>query len=100
MILFASMTYTFSVQASDCCLPHNCAASQDAGGDCHDNGSDTSNTVDNCPDCCANHHGSSGVLGMKTSEASPESACEVIASGDTSLRGHDPSGLLKPPRNV
>ncbi len=100
MILFASMTYTFSVQAADYFMPHDCAASQDAGGDCHDDGSDTSNTVDNCPDCCANQHGSSGILGIKTSDASPKNACEITASGDSFLHGNAPSGLLKPPRNV
>lgn len=98
MILFASMTYTLPVQASDC-YSHDSATSQDAGNDCHD-GSDTGNTSTDCADCCLQHHGASGILGLKTAAVFPENTERMIASGDNLLHGHAPSGLLKPPRNV
>lgn len=104
MVLFASLTYTFSVQAADCGLPHDCSVSQNAGdigNDCYDPSSTDSDTTDmNCPDCCLQHHVAFGVLALGLSTLTPQSANKLAASGDTYLHSHAPSGLLKPPRNV
>lgn len=96
MILLASVTYTFTVQAADACLPHTCAMMQD-GNDCQDGG--RSSAANDCADCLHHCHGSFPVIGGKLASLSLISGKDAFSAPvDDFPPDGISSGSLKPPR--
>lgn len=97
MILFASMTYTFTVQAADMCASHDSVTMQ-GGDDCH-SGSDPA-SADQCPDCLHHCYGSFSILGTKSASLPAQERGEAYVITDYSMSGGVPSSLLRPPQSV
>lgn len=98
MILFATITASFTAEAAYCCLQHDVGTAQaviDVDNGC-DSGPDSTNT--DCPDCCLHHsYYSAGIVSLKTVLSGR--ADKITVTNDFMV-GRDPASPLRPPQSV
>jgi hypothetical protein len=91
-MLVASLSFTGVVNAADFCMDHDCQQEMMSGQD-----EAPANAPDPCHDCCLHHCGHMVLSGKGQTEPSL-TASKFRPSETPALQGHDPSGLLRPPK--